>query len=176
MSSSTSSFTHSTLLTRANWLRFNRVLACAMVITPVVQFFIRADLSLALLVDFGLLLAHGILSLILFGIPKVKNQKFTFSMHVLGFRLHPLSPRNEFLLTGYRLAQAISVLLLLLIPGAGWLTLLMFYPSLRMPVSFVQHLKRAIAYALQRRGIKHLDAGLIVCFYFFFFFSNLLRA
>ncbi|MFZ6779383.1 hypothetical protein ACO0LD_21340 [Undibacterium sp. Ji83W] len=176
MNSTTSSFPHFTLLTRANWVRFNRILAWAMVITPVLQFFIRANLAYALLVDFGLLLAHGILSLILFGLPKVKRQKFTFSMHVLGFRWHFLSPRNEFLLTGYRMAQAISVLPLLFIPGVRWLALLLFYPSLRIPVSFIQHLYRAIAFAFQRWGIKYLDAGLVVCIYLFFFIANLLRA
>ncbi|MBI3729736.1 MAG: hypothetical protein HY254_15565 [Burkholderiales bacterium] len=176
MNSTTSSFPHFTLLTKANWVRFNRILAWAMVITPLLQFFIRANLAHALLVDFGLLLAHGILSLILFGIPKVKRQKFTFSMHVLGFRWHVLSPRNEFLLTGYRMAQALSALPLLFIPGVRWLALLLFYPSLRMPVSFIQHLYRAIAFAFQRWGIKYLDAGLFVCIYLFFFIANLLRA
>ncbi len=176
MNLTTSSFPHFTLLTRANWVRLNRILAWAMVITPVLQFFIRSNLAQALLVDFGLLLAHGILSLILFGLPKVKRQKFTFSMHVMGFRWHVLSPRNEFLLTGYRMAQAISVLPLLFIPGARWLALLMFYPSLRMPVTFIQHLYRAIAFAFQRWGIKYLDAGLVVCIYLFFFITNLLCA
>lgn len=176
MNSTTSSFPHFTLLTRANWVRFNRILAWAMVITPVLQFFIRANLAHALLVDFGFLLAHGILSLILFGLPKVKRQKFTFSMHVMGFRWHVLSPRNEFLLTGYRMVQAISVFPLLFIPGVRWLALLLFYPSLRIPVSFIQHLYRAIAFAFQRWGIKYLDAGLVVCIYLFFFIANLLRA
>lgn len=176
MNSTTSSFPHFTLLTRANWVRFNRILAWAMLITPVLQFFVGANLAYALLADFGLLLAHGILSLILFGIPKVKRQKFTFSMHVMGFRWHILSPRNEFLLTGYRMAQAISVLPLLFIPGARWLALLLFYPSLRMPVSFIQHLYRAISFAFQRWSIKHLDASLVVCIYLFFFIANLLRA
>ncbi len=175
MNAITSNSPHFTLLSKANWVRFNRILAWAMLITPVVQFFVRANLAYALLMDFGLLLAHGILSLILFGIPKVKRQKFTFSMHVLGLRLHILSPRNEFLLTGYRMAQAISVFPLLFIPGARWLALLLFYPSLRMPVSFMQHLYRAMSFAFQRWGIKHLDAGLVVCIYLFFFFINLLR-
>ncbi|BBB63649.1 hypothetical protein UNDKW_5376 [Undibacterium sp. KW1] len=176
MNLTTSSFPHFTLLTRANLVRLNRILAWAMVITPVLQFFIRSNLAQALLVDFGLLLAHGILSLILFGLPKVKRQKFTFSMHVMGFRWHVLSPRNEFLLTGHRMAQAISVLPLLFIPGARWLALLMFYPLLKMPVTFIQHLYRAIAFAFQRWGIKYLDAGLVVCIYLFFFITNLLRA
>ena len=176
MNSTTSSFPHFTLLTKANWIRLNRILAWAMLITPVLQFFVRANLAHALLVDFGLLLAHGFLSLILFGMPKVKRQKFTFSMHVLGFRLHILSPRNEFLLTGYRMTQAISVLPLLFIPGARWLALFVFYPSLRMPVSFVQHLYRAITFAFQRWGIKYLSSSLMARIYILFFIANLIRA
>ncbi|MFZ6680446.1 hypothetical protein [Undibacterium sp. Tian12W] len=175
MTSTTSSFSHFNLLSKANWLRFNRLLAWAMLVTPVLQFFVRANLAYALLVDFGLLLAHGILSLILFGLPKVKRQKFAFSMHVMGFRWYFLSPRNEFLLTGYRIVQALSVFPLLFIPGARWLALLLFYPLLRMPVSFIQHLYRAMNFAFQRWGIKYLDAGLVVCIYLFFFFANLLR-
>lgn len=176
MNSTITSVTHFTLLTRANWVRFNRVLAWAMVITPVGQFFIRANLGLALLVDFGLLLAHGILSLILFGIPKVKRQKFTCSMHVMGFRQHPLSPRHNFLMTGYRVALGIFALFLLFIPDVRWLAWLWFYPLLRIPVSFAQHLKGAVGYALQRWGINGLYAGLVVGIYYLFFFSNLLRS
>ncbi|MFZ6875296.1 hypothetical protein ACO0LF_24785 [Undibacterium sp. Di27W] len=175
MNSTTSSSTHSTWLTRANWVRFNRILAWAMLVTPVAQFFIRAELGLALLVDFGLLLAHGILSLILFGMPKVKKQKFTFSMHVMGFRQYPLSPRHNFLMTGYRLALGLLALFLLFIPDVRWLALLLFYPLLRLPFSFAQHLKEAVSYALQRWGINSLYAGLIVGIYYFFFFSSLLR-
>ncbi|MFZ6735268.1 hypothetical protein ACO0LG_25335 [Undibacterium sp. Ji42W] len=173
MNAFTSRFTHFSLLSKANWVRFNRCLAWAMVVTPVVQFFLQKNHFLAILAGFGFFVAHGILSLMLFGLPKVKHKNFIFSMHVMGFRPHPLSPRHDFLLTGYRLALANFAGWLLLVPDVRWLALLFLYPLLTMPFSFVRHLKGAINYALKRWGLKDRYSGLIVTAYIIFSVINL---
>ncbi|MES2037961.1 MAG: hypothetical protein V4495_08995 [Pseudomonadota bacterium] len=176
MSSTTFSLTQCILLAKTYLIRINRLLAWAMVIAPVLQFFIQARLEHALLLDFGLLVTHGILSLMLFGLPKVKQKKFVFIMHVMGIDLHPLSPRHDFLMSGYRLALGVFACFLLFIPNLRWLALLFFYPLMAMMVFFIQHLYGAIAYAFARWGIKRTHAGRIVCIYLFFFICNLLHA
>ncbi|MFZ6760090.1 hypothetical protein ACO0K9_23055 [Undibacterium sp. Ji50W] len=177
MNTHTNSIVHFPILSRANLVRLNRVLAWAMLVTPLIQFFVHAKITHCLLLDFGLLIAHGILSLYLFGIPKVKREKFTFSMHVMGWRMAGLSPRNLFLLTGYRIVLGLTALLSFFVPGAWVLALLLIYPLIRMPATVVQHLHAAIEYAFQRWGISKFDVEwVVVVIYFYFFIANLLRA
>lgn len=151
------------LLTRANCVRLNRLLAWAMLVAPVLQFLISANIMNCLWLDFSLLITHGILSLVLFGVPKVKGEKFNFSMRIFGFRPEKLSPRNSFLLSGYRVAQGLSVYLVFMIasfiPGAYWLTQqmlamllvsFMFFPIVRMPFAVLGHIRDATSLAMQR--------------------------
>ncbi|MFZ6658497.1 hypothetical protein [Undibacterium sp. TJN19] len=160
---------------RMNWIRFNRVLAWALILTPAVQLMLRFQWKDGLMLDFTLFIAHGILSLILFGIPKIKKKKFTLSMHVLGFRPRGMSARNNFLLTGYRLAMAMAAPALLFIPYLSWSFLLLLYPVLRMSISFIQHIFGAINYALLRWGVRDVDATFPVLIYLIVFFINLCK-
>lgn len=163
------------VLTRANLVWFNRALAWAMMVTPALQIFAHAEIQHWLTLDLALLISHAILSLFLFGIPKVKGKAFAFSMHVLGFRPANLSPRNTFLLTGYRVALGTIANVLLFMPGINWFTLLLLYPWLRTTFSTIQHLFQAITYALQRWRVSKSVAWIIVVTYFCLFIFNLFR-
>ncbi|WP_422977672.1 hypothetical protein [Undibacterium sp. Ji49W] len=175
----TNSIVHFPILSRANLIKLNRLLAWTMLVTPLIQFFVHAPIANCLLLDVGLLIAHAILSLYLFGVPKVKGEKFNFAMHVMGFRMSGLSPRNVFLLTGYRIVLGIAALLSFFVPGGWVIALLLVYPLVRMSISVMQHLYAAIVYAFQRWGIRKAGTEwtfIIIIFYVYLFIFNLLRA
>jgi hypothetical protein len=158
--------THHFLPSRTAWLQLNRVLAWAMLLAPIFELIFRISLLHSLYADFILLLAHGALSLCLFGVPKAKGKKLSFSMHVMGFRAPDMSPRNRFLLSGYRIAlPVITVCLGLVWPWFFLLAVLMVYPFLRWGVSMVQHLHVALTYALQRQRWSPNHACWIVPLY-----------
>jgi hypothetical protein len=158
------------------WIYLNRALAWALVVSPLMQIALNMRLAACLRFDLGLLLAHGALSLVLFGLPRIKGRGFVFSMHVLGIRPADLSPRNRFLLSGYRIVLGMTPFLPML-PGIPWFApLLCIYPILRLPVSVVLHMLDGIKYALQRLRFSAVPAGAIVFLYFVFAIINFFRA
>jgi len=178
MTSNIKSHTHSigVIPMRMALMRLNRILAWALMVSPLVQFIFKVTLPTSLQIDLGLMLTHGALSLVLFGVPKVRGREFVFSMHVLGGRPADLSARNRFLLSGYRIALGMTSLLLF-VPARSWFVLVPFvYSILRLPVSVIEHIDVAIQYALGRWGLNKALAGLVVFVYLFAVVNNFIRA
>ena len=158
---------------RTVWVRLNRVLAWAMLVAPIVELACQISLATSLLADLVLMLAHGILSLLLFGVPKLKGQKFSFSMHIMGIRATGMSARNTFLLSGYRIALPIFVLSLGFVsPWFLLLSVLTLYPFLRWGISMIQHIHLALKYALQRNRVAPTHADWIVALYLGLWLAN----
>ena len=168
-------------LPRTAWMRFNRGLAWALVVSPIVQIVLQVRFWPGLYFDLAGLAAHGVLSLALFGIPKNQYRKVNLPMHLLGFRTGDLSPRNNFLMTGYRVLLAcISITVLCFAPTAWPLVFLFgFYMIPRLPISVIQHISDAGTYAFQRWGVRKSAndlAVLTVIFYSCLSIINLVRA
>lgn len=88
------------------WIRINRLLAWAVVISPFIQIALGTNLLRGLLLDLGFLLAHGVLSLWLFGLPKAAADE-RWKLWV-GLRPRGLSVRGAFLLTAWRIALGLA--------------------------------------------------------------------
>jgi hypothetical protein len=180
------------------WMRVNRVLAWALIVSPLVQIVLGTAFRRGLALDLAILLAHAALSLALFGMPNSATRRFSVALHVFGRRPARLSARNLFLLSGLRIAQtlllglllfALTLLPALLLNGAARLLMvvsvwivpaaaLLAWPLLRAPLTLVQHLHPAIELALRRWGMRgHAqDLALTILIAFFFFsFINLIR-
>ncbi len=157
------------------WMRVNRVLAWALVGSPVLQIMLGTDLVRGLWLDLAILIAHGALSVALFGLPKNRDPRQALWTRWAGLPEHSMSPRNRFLLSGWRVA--VSSLWLVAVPTVitvwGWLETAL--PALKvlglgmgmvlLPVLYVggffglllqyglvTHLHRATVYALRRWG------------------------
>ncbi len=161
---------------RTAWVRLNRVLAWAMLAAPVFELVLKISLANSILADFVLMLAHGALSLWLFGVPKLKGKNFIFTMHIMGIRAMGLSPRNLFLLSGYRIALPIVILSLGFI--SPWFLLLIIfalYPFLRWGISLIQHIYLALKYALQRYRLSPNYAYWLVVLYLGLWLANVFK-
>jgi len=165
----------SLLPTRLSLIRLNRLLAWALLVSPLVQLVCQMHLATSMLIDLGLVLAHGALSLGLFGVPKVKGYSFIFSMQVMGGRPAELSARNRFLLGGYRIALGMTPMLVMLPYVPVYAALLFVYPIVRMPVSVLQHIHDAVQYALQRWGYGEAPAEAVVFLYLLFSVTNVVH-
>ncbi|NHZ62322.1 hypothetical protein [Massilia genomosp. 1] len=180
------------------WMRVNRLLAWALIVSPLAQIALGTPFMRGLALDLVILLAHGALSLALFGMPKSATRRFNVALHVFGRKTRDLSPRNTFLLSGHRLGLTFLLGLLLfglpllprsvldavvpvlialfawIVPGAA----LVFWPLLRVPLTLVQHLHPAIDLALRRWGMRSNAqdlAVMVVVVFFFVSFINLIR-
>ncbi len=161
------------------WMRVNRVLAWALVGSPLLQIMLGTDLVPGLWLDLAILIAHGALSVALFGLPKNKDPRQTVWTRFAGLPEYSMSPRNKFLLSGWRIA--VSSLWLVAIPSVitVWRWLETALPALRdlsmgmvlVPMLYiggffglllqygvVTHLHRASIYALRRWGCTPADA------------------
>ena len=171
------------LFARTRWLQLNRLLAWAIVFAPILEmglnFYWIQKWQVNFLLGWVFFVLHAVLSLILFGIPKLRGKKFRAGMHVFGLRVDGISPRNTFLLGAYRfvlwfvwgifLAAVWYVLFLLSMPQAILISLaliLAIVQFLAFVVISFQHLFAAIAYAVQRWGWPQ-DVGnvLLVLYY-----------
>lgn len=162
------------------WIRLNRILAWALICSPLVQWVFHTPFWQCVWTDLPLLLAHAALSLALFGKPGIESRKFIVMMHVLGFSAWGMSKRDEFLMTGYHiflvlmgagvvvplivfLAHQIGVPLLM---GFGILWVLMLYtvPASLMVMFVLLHVHAAAQLAGRRWGISPLGlaAGVLV--------------
>ncbi len=146
---------------RLSVMRLNRALAWAMVVSPVIQLVFHLNFMRALVFDLGLLIAHGALSLALFGLPNRKDKELSASMYLLGFRDRGMSERNNFLLSGYRIALGTFPILLTIAVGPFAVSAFSFlYPLLRLPVSVFQHLAGGVEYAFKRWGLRNFAVPL----------------
>ena len=136
------------------WIRTNRVLAWTMVVSPALQWAGGMRFWTGFWIDVAILVAHGVLSLALFGKPENRARVFSLGMHVMGFRSPGMSERNRFLLSGYRIALATGAMLTLTFVPHPLLiivvTVLFFYPMLRLGVTVIGHLYSACSMAARR--------------------------
>jgi hypothetical protein len=153
------------------WLRINRILAWGLIVSPALQIMLGSALVPGLILDLVILLVHGGLSVWLFGLPK-SPKRDDGTMHWIGTSEARMSPRNRFLLSGWRLMISTLYLLsvpllvsigsaapsgwglsLVLIPaGVGLIVMLNFF-SVMWPYAAVTHVFGASHYALRRWGI-----------------------
>lgn len=165
------------LTSKLFWMRANRILAWSLIASPPLQWALGMRFANGLLIDLAIVLVHGALSFTLFGKPETKARAFSIGMHVFGWRAAGMSPRNRFLLTGYRIGAGLAAIGLLMLPlPVIWLVLL--YPLLRLPVSIIQHIYEAIVAAMVRwgkRGSAAASAGAIVFAYLLMSLINLVR-
>jgi|GEM_PF-1373592 len=176
MTSFTDTTTINLLPTRLAWIRLNRLLAWALLVLPALQLACHVHTSTSMLTGLGLVVAHGALSLALFGAPRQKGGCFQLAMHVLGARQVDLSARNRFLLGGYRIVLGMTPLLVTL-PFVPFYAILPFiYPIVRLPVTVLQHILDATQYALRRWHRDELLAGVVVLLYVCFSIANAIQA
>lgn len=176
MTSFTDTTTINLLPTRLAWIRLNRLLAWALLFLPAGELVCHVRFATGMLTALGLIVAHGGLSLALFGVPKLKGQGFMFAMHVLGARQVDLSARNHFLLSGYRIVLGMTPLLAMLPFVPFYIVLPFIYPIVRLPVTVLQHLLEATQYALRRWHQNETMAGVIVLLYLYFSGVNAVQA
>ncbi len=185
------------------WMRMNRALAWALVVSPVVQIVLRTDLANGLYLDLAILIAHSALSIALFGLPKNKDPRKTAWTRWVGLPELGMSPRNQFLLSGWRIV--LSSLWLSALPCAifawawlstaapplhGWsvgvgtlalplLFCLATFFWLQLQYSLLTHLSRATEYALRRWGCAQsatpLVARVVVAVFVYSSIVNLFR-
>jgi hypothetical protein len=169
------------LATKLFWIKANRVLAWSLIASPPLQIVAGFPVVAGLLIDLAILVAHGVLSLVLFGKPETKAKVFNFGMHFVGFRPHGLAERQRFLLTGYRIAiPVLAITLISLAPSWGTFALCVacFYPLLRLPFTVMQHIFNAVIYAFRRWGLRDyatVNAVIIVAVYLLLSVANLAR-
>ncbi|MCE3603585.1 hypothetical protein LXA47_08195 [Massilia sp. P8910] len=181
------------------WMQVNRVLAWALIVSPLAQWTLGTAFMRGLALDLAILLAHAAMSLALFGMPKTPARRFSVAMHAIGWRPADLSPRNRFLLSGYRVGLTLLVLALVpeviaaLSPSpvpanvayvrllwfpATALLVIAFWALLRLPITLFQHLHPSIFQALRRWGMRE-NAGsvatTITAAFFVLSFINLIR-
>ncbi len=179
------------LVTRkAVWVRINRMLAWVLVLSPALQWWVGTPLQKGLLVDLVILLAHGGLSLWLFGRPKTPQGMSTARWV---FAWNPLlsSARARFLMSGWTVMMCVAHLALVVITAYlfAWpmvVLTLWFVPlwfvwwNLRLPVSTTAHLFGAGVYASRRwgtsdHGSQDRWALLLVLFFWVTALGNLFR-
>lgn len=177
---------------KVTWMRVNRVLAWAMIFSPLAQIALGTAFMRGLALDLAILLAHAALSLALFGMPKNAARRFSVALHVFGQQPKDLSPRNQYLLSGHRVGLTLLFVLLILaaqplteLPGffvfvgpTILLLMLACWPLVRMPLTLVQHLYPSIVQALRRWGMRgHAEdaAAVIVGAFFLTSFINLIK-
>lgn len=168
--------TRQLVTSRITWIKFNRIVAWALVLAPLVDLILHIKFQDGLIFETGLLVLHGALSLYFFGVPKVRGEKFSVEMHVFGFRPRSLSPRHRFLLTGYRIALGRLAILLYFIPGGWHVAILLLYPTLRMLISTCQHVFSAFEYALMRWHLSKDHATWMLASYIVLGFLQLVRS
>jgi nitric oxide reductase large subunit len=182
------------------WMRVNRILAWALVVSPVLQIVLRTNLVNGLWLDLAILIAHAVLSVALFGLPKNKNPRQIFWTRWACLPELGMSPRHQFLLSGWRVAVS-SLWLVGLFGGVAlcqWMApsapdsiktisnifflsaiYLGGFFGLLLPYGVVTHLGKATMYALRRWGNARDDttdlASLVVLLFLAASVVNLFR-
>lgn len=139
-------------LGKATLLRVNRLLAWALVVSPALQVALGSDFWRGLWLDLGILLAHGALSLALFGLPSGLSRWRLAT----GIADRALPARASFLMTAWRIALAFlylpSLLLTPLLSFMVWAPVVVFW--ILLPFNLVAHVFRATDYALRRWRVR----------------------
>jgi hypothetical protein len=159
-------------------IKFNRLLAWLLVAMPWVHVAAGTPFLRGLAYDLGILAAHGLLSLALFGLPKARHDS-----ELLWLALAPrgMTQRNVFLFTGWSIAAAC---LSMVITAALWwgtsatvfgaLIIVLFAQAgllwVPLPIRVIGHVYQAVEYAMARRRNTHSAlrqnlAGLIAAAY-----------
>lgn len=163
------------------WMRINRTLAWALVALPIPGLTGHMHFSKILAWGSITLFLHGVLSLILFGAPKSKSIARNWNILIFGFREKAMSPRNIFLLTGYRimLGSLQFYALSTLWPTAMLLGMLTgFYMMPRLPISLLQHIIGASETAFRRARLARYATFLAIIIavqYFLAYTANFLN-
>jgi hypothetical protein len=154
-------------------IRVNRLLAWAMVAVPAVGLLVGWSWQDSLPWIIGLIAAHGVLSLALFGGPRVKEHGWpAFRIRVLGHAPSEASPRERFMIGSWAIVLCIAwpvagVWVLVsdaVLAGVWVLALTVLWPAtmvfmLRYPFAVGSHVARATEYALKRWGYGQLADG-----------------
>ena len=167
--------------TKLFWIKTNRVLAWSLIVSPPVQYCIGMSFMTGLWIDLAILVAHGVLSLALFGKPETRDRAFNFAIHVLGFRSADMSERNRFLMSGYRIVLG-AVAAGMIFWKSGYLgaavIILCLYPLLRLSISVCQHIYLAVGAAMRRwrrYSVAESVATAILMLYLYVSFINLIK-
>jgi hypothetical protein len=145
---------------RRNIIRVNRLFGWALLLSPALQWAAGVRFLHGLAFDLGLLLVHSVLSLAIYGLPSATEQE-RWKLWV-GLRPRGLSPRNEFLLTGWRVFLVAPYVLVgvaapLVSVTLGWPGLWLLIPGLwlwiRLPFTVFSHIVQAVGYAARRWGL-----------------------
>ena len=159
------------LASRRTWIAVNRILAWAIVVAPLAQIALgtrhRHGLMADLLFDLALVILHGALSLVLFGLPSAPRGNRW--MLWLGLRPAGMGPRSNFLMTAWRIALPLMSAPLFAVPG-GWLVALPpAWLWLVMPFTTISHISNACGYAMRRwgasAGLTHFGEALLPVLY-----------
>jgi hypothetical protein len=156
-------------------IRFNRLLAWSLLLSPPVQIMMGTGFLNGIVFDLVLLLLHGLLSLILFGTPRAASFRAQHRLtRFLGGKRDSLMGRDRFLLDGWRIlisllnpwvlgvlayavtfaATLVNIIGLLFLP----LVSAMLYFNLLLPVSVLRHVRDASSYAYRRWHIPAAEA------------------
>jgi hypothetical protein len=161
-------------------LRVNRTLAWALVVSPILQIMLGSRLVPGLLLDLAILLVHGGLSIWLFGVPKAKESSTAREaawMRWAGMPEQGMSPRNRFLLSGWRIALSSAYLTaapfvfalgmvinvfplaaIALAIGAMLMFIVFSIYSFMWPYAVITHVYGATGYALRRWGANNMSS------------------
>ena len=183
-------------------IQVNRALAWAIVVSPAVQIATGANFARGLLFDLLLVVAHGLLSVKLFGMPRLDGQSRRrvptrfgarhILLRVTGIGRAGPSPRNALLLGGYRILLGLAYFAAIVgvqLTGPWWpvdlapwvtlpLTALGLYAMVRFPFSSLGHVFTATGYAARRGATRHwprLMAWLVTAAFVLTSFWNLIR-
>jgi hypothetical protein len=157
---------------RRNVIQINRLLGWALLLSPALQWVAGVRFLHGLAFDLGLLLVHSVISLAIYGLPSAEAQE-RWKLWV-GLRPRGLSPRSEFLLTGWRVFLVAPYALVGFASPLGWV-LTLGWPGLwlwlRLPFTVFSHIAQAAGYAARRWGLCDgkealaLGFGLAIAFY-----------
>lgn len=146
---------------RRNVIQVNRLLGWALLLSPALQWAAGVRFLDGLAFDLGLLLVHSVISLAIYGLPSATEQE-RWKLWV-GLRPRGLSPRNEFLLTGWRVFLVAPYVLVGVAAALGWIVTLgwpglwLWIPGLwlwiRLPFTVFSHIAQAVGYAARRWGV-----------------------
>ena len=175
--------TSSLPLLRNSATKINRFLAWLLVVMPWLHAVIGTPYWRGFWYDMGLLYLHGLLSLVLFGLPKVTSADKALIW--LGIAPARMTPRAEFLFTGFSIAVAVGYLWVFsLVIGVGIsiqgvflealvmvLGLYLAFLCVLLPFKLIEHVSKSVEYAMARWRVRRSHvrkdvAGVVLLVYF----------